>query len=338
MKHTIKILLSLFCILSLGLFINRKAYSKEINSAISPKEFVRDHSQTFLTFPEWYLVFSPKEYADFTKVNVSNNFTYFGHIKQFWESYYKIILKTKNDKINYEYHTMILVIGISTTVEYLFRGLYEYTVGNFSYWITGRVPEDDFTATYAKEYVEFINITPWYEFDFDKKIKELYTNEINEFSFRTLERRFILSLELMIKSVYGKIIKKATKTTFGNADLMTSVIVDQKLDLESSNIKFSAKIGEYYLYEFPRYDPFRESVISVKDQNFNFIEIAGNNMNILISVLSRDISHYKNYDIFFKQKILTKKGLTRLLLIVPISELKFFVRSHESELEHIFDY
>ena len=54
---------------------------------VAGPEHVRGVEQTLLTFPEWFLVFSPHEYAEFIAGNEPSRFPYYGHIGQFWQSY-----------------------------------------------------------------------------------------------------------------------------------------------------------------------------------------------------------------------------------------------------------
>lgn len=86
---------------------------------ITPQKDIRPADQTFLTFPEWYLVFSPEEQANYFKHTTATNFPYMSHVKQFWESY-SIVKEQIKDNFppNNGYHFMIWVIGVSTTVEY----------------------------------------------------------------------------------------------------------------------------------------------------------------------------------------------------------------------------
>ena len=44
------------------------------SAAVAPPEHVRGVEQTYLTFPEWFLVFSPDEYAAFTKDHPPSEF------------------------------------------------------------------------------------------------------------------------------------------------------------------------------------------------------------------------------------------------------------------------
>jgi hypothetical protein len=87
---------------------------------ITPALHRRGGEQTFLTFPEWFLVHSPAEYAVFVRTQPPSEFPFWGHIRQFWESYRAVARATQQGgyPLNFGYHVMIMVIGVSTTGEY----------------------------------------------------------------------------------------------------------------------------------------------------------------------------------------------------------------------------
>ena len=99
---------------------------------VTPVEQRRNEEQTYLTFPEWYLVYSPVEYAAFVKHSPPSAFPFFGHLRQFWSSYRYVYRATRDRPLNTEYHVMIMVIGVSTTVEYALRSAYENVFGRLS--------------------------------------------------------------------------------------------------------------------------------------------------------------------------------------------------------------
>jgi hypothetical protein len=91
----------------------------------APESPHRPADQTFLTFPEWFLVFSPDEYATFVADRPPSEFPFWGHVGQFWESYARVREATREGyPPNPGYHAMIVVIGVSTTVEYAIRSAY----------------------------------------------------------------------------------------------------------------------------------------------------------------------------------------------------------------------
>src|SRR5215471_10412375 len=145
-------------------------------SSLTPQEHRRGPEQTYLTFPEWFLVFSPAEYAAFTKTEHPSEFPFWGHIRQFWQSYAAVTRATTNDKYEFNagYHVMIMVIGTSTTVEYAIRSAYETFFGRLAELTADHFTvEDVYAARVAQEYVDFIRVRPWYEFDFWSKLKGL---------------------------------------------------------------------------------------------------------------------------------------------------------------------
>lgn len=100
---------------------------------ITPAKDVRPADQTFLTFPEWFLVFSPEEQANYFKQHTATTFPYMRHTSQIWKSYRIVNKQIKgNFPTNWGYHFMIWVIGVSTTVEYTAKSWYETIVGRLS--------------------------------------------------------------------------------------------------------------------------------------------------------------------------------------------------------------
>lgn len=87
----------------------------------APAEARRAQDQTLLTFPEWFLVYSPAEYATLVRERMPSEFPWWGHVRQFWSSYRAVIGATRGYDFNAEYHVMINVIGVSTTLEYALR-------------------------------------------------------------------------------------------------------------------------------------------------------------------------------------------------------------------------
>ena len=123
------------------------ASDKSAGHAVATPVDRRGEEQTFLTFPEWFLVFSPAEYAEFVRTHTPDEFCFWGHIGQLWSSYGQVIHQTRarGEPTNWGYHVMIMVIGVSTTAEYAIRSAYEQLIGRISALAGGRtdkkVPE-----------------------------------------------------------------------------------------------------------------------------------------------------------------------------------------------------
>jgi hypothetical protein len=312
---------------------------------ITPKEYIRPADQTFLTFPEWYLVFSPDEQALFLKNHTSSSFPYIKHIKQFWQSY-KIINAQIKDNFPYNrgYHVMIWVIGVSTTVEYALKSLYENTVGRLTDTHDVLTDEDKFNATYTQDYVDFIKDRPWYEFDFKKRLGSLWAMPFSgSHFFRKIERRYFLSSELLAKFIYGKLIGLGTKTVYDEALPTTEVLVDS-VPQNHLNLKIIQQFPDKStLISIPRYHKFNAAICELAKNGFTFKEIAGNNSAILLTILvsNQTILSLKNTQTVFTQPIASDPSMKRIALAVPIKDLNVLLLQLDNDkinIEHIFDF
>lgn len=314
-----------------------------------PKEHVRTIDQTFLTYPEWFLVFSPDEYAQFVKKNYSQDFPYFTHIKQVWTSYYDIGQRIKPYPFNTGYHVMILVISTSTTLEYSLKSIYENVFGRISS-LWGRTWEDDYLAQVAQEYVDFIKISPWYDFDFYGKIPSLM--KLPNQNFRSIERKYMLLTEYVVKGTYGKVLGFFTHLTYEKPILQTAIHIKTQHNPFSDSSLNSAEIlstlpdGTMVLL-VPRYDAFKDYLNYLVQKNIPIISIAGNTENILISFIipHQNLESVKNelntlnLSTLFIQSIVTQDK-DRMVVEVPINQLdtKLTKINEIGQVEHVFDF
>ena len=317
---------------------------------IAPPEHRRPADQTFLTYPEWFLVYSPDEFATFTKTNTPDQFPFFGHVRQFWQAYSSVygIIKGKY-AFNTGYHVMIMVIGVSTTVEYMLRSCYENTIGRLSALTASSFTEEDhYAAKVAQQYVDFIKVTPWYEFDYVKALKGVWNENpaTAKNMIRKWERRYILSSEYLVKAGYAWIIKKMTNASYEAPLLVTSVVVNEipAIDLSAyPQIKVVDSLGDKkVLLLLPRYDAFKEYASLLAKSGVNFSEIAGNTDVIMITLLvPREWKESGKEKVIFNQPILTNPINKRIALVVSISELADTLRKINQSgltLEHVYDF
>jgi len=321
------------------------------NSEYEYHNYKRGEDQTYLTYPEWFLVFSPKEYAKFLKSNPSADFHYLNHIKQFWGAYFSIYKDIKNKyKFNTEYHIMINVIGVSTTFEYLIKFIYGNTiylmVDTFSKIFTSnRTEEEVFGATVTQDYVDFIENTPWYEFDFIKSLKEVWNISFKKKNIlKQVERKIAMSIEYSFKALYAYVIKKASEGSFDKPSLET-VCKISKCKIKSANVKLISDIKtnkNSILVALPRYQGFTTEAVNLALSGANFKEIAGNSDIIVLSIIvNKDtVDKYREkYSVLFKYDISTDESKIRYVLKIQISELSKFIRDNKNDtIEHIYDF
>jgi hypothetical protein len=190
--------------------------SPEIRTPHRPEE------QTFLTIPEWFIVYSAAEYADFLKSNHPSDFPYFSSIAQFWK-----VRSGVNQRIdgkyprNTGYQVMIWVIGLSFSAENFIKGLYENSIGRLTETLSSSPTSGErFMQKVAEDYAHFVRDRPWYEFPFGARLKELWHLEKapDDPWIRSKERRYYGLLELSGKALYAWIIEKVTASVYDSED------------------------------------------------------------------------------------------------------------------------
>jgi hypothetical protein len=317
---------------------------------VTPREQARSPEQTFLTSPEWFLVFSPAEYADYIRTHPPSGFPFYGHIRQFWQGYYDVAKASARYPVNTEYHFMIIVIGVSTTAEYAAKGLYEGVVGRFSEQVAGApdTPEDRLAARVAQQYVDFIKERPWYEFDFLTPLKSLWTETglWGEKPLRKWERKYFLTSEYLFKAAYGWLLGKATQASYDKPIERTFAVVtgvsQMPQELPGGVALEQQGEGGEDLISLPRYQAFTDAAERLAAQGVTFQEIAGNRGDILVSVvIPDDAAPDFGGRLIYSQPILTKPHRTRFVIVYSVAELaaalQRFARAGIS-IEHIYDF
>ncbi len=107
--------------------------SKPTQTGNGIANYARPEDDTFLTYAEWYIVWSYQEKAAWQQAHLPSSFPYFQAIGQYWSGYccsYGVV--RGRYPFNFGDHLMLVVIGTSFTVEYALKGAYEDTVGRLS--------------------------------------------------------------------------------------------------------------------------------------------------------------------------------------------------------------
>ncbi|MES2400404.1 MAG: hypothetical protein V4573_10505 [Pseudomonadota bacterium] len=317
---------------------------------VAGAEHVRGVEQTLLTYPEWFLVFSPYEYGEFIAASAPSQFPFYGHIGQFWESYKAVFDETRRRglDLNPGYHLMIMVIGTSTTVEYAVKSAYETIVGRLAESLTGQsTPEDRHAANVAQDYVRFIRVQPWYLYDFDKALAGLWRDvpATGPNMIRKWERRFALTTEYLVKTGYARLIKLGTQSIYDAPLPVTAVVARPEPNAAASlpDLKVLSPVGNgAVLLTIPRYEAFTAYAQALAAQGVNFSEIAGNDSFILVSVLAPAAWKPQSpASALLIQPILTRLGTQRVVMTLPVAHLATSLREWQAaslQVEHVFDY
>ena len=316
--------------------------------------YLRPEDQTYLTFPEWYIVYSADEYAGFIASRRPSAFPYFEAVRQYWQGYYDVCGVTRDRyPFNADDHTMLAVIGASFTAENVFKGIYENTIGRASEWTAsgGVTPEEAYGRQVAAEYGTFIHTVPWYSFPFWSKLRPLWDMPLgNPNVVRRVERRFALSMEYALKGGYGWAIEKATESAYAPEDqeiLARAEGVTPELAQHEPGLRI-VQAGENgaALVALPRYEAFTQLVPRLLGQGVRFTEIAGNH-EIMVTVLAPSDWRYSPPEgaVLFSLPVPSQPSRSRFALQVPVGSLQTVVDdvarptpTGSVVLEHIYDY
>jgi hypothetical protein len=345
-------LAALLC--AMGLLVGPGSDALTPDTLLTPPEHRRAADQTFLTFPEWFLVHSPAEYAAYlARSERPSAFPLFAHIGQFWQSYAAVRRETERFPFNAGYHLMILVIGTSTTVEYGLKGLYEHTIGRLAEATKSTdapVAEEAFAARYAQAYVDFIRVDPWYKFDFGSQLRTLWTQvpRTGPDPIRKWERRFALTSELLVKEGYARLIKLGTQSLYDAPKPVTAVVLNRApedgLDAHPDYRPLGAPRSDgLVLATVPRYEGFTAYGRWLAAQGVDFVEIAGNRGDVVVSVLVPEGWRPALGRVLFEQPILTRPGTRRVVLALPVERLAAELRREaligsQVAVEHLYDF
>lgn len=314
---------------------------------LTPPDDRRAADQTYLTYPEWFLVFSPEEYADWVVDRPPSRFPFLGHTAQLWQGYAAAAAAVPSEEpINVGYHVMILVIATSTSGEYLLRAAYESSVGAFAEALETNGPsaEERYGASIARDYERFLRQEPWYKFDYVAALTGLWTDVplLGPSPLRGLERRYALTTEYVAKAAYAWLIGLGTAASYDPALPSTVVVIDAPPDLGvvPGVTDLRPLGGRESLATLPRYEAFAPAAVALAHGGARFVEIAGNRGTILVSARVPTGSSPPGV-LLFRQPMLTRPGVERVLLATPVAELGPALLALDAPgitLEHVYDF
>ena len=239
------------------------------------------------------------------------------------------------------YHVMIAVIGVSTTVEYALKGIYEGVVGRFTELVSdgANTPEDKLGAKVAQDYVDFIKVRPWYEFDFLTPARQLWGLPAGGNILRRWERRYVLTSEYLVKAGYAELIEAGTRSSYDVPIERTIAIMRAPAGVAlPPDTQVLAQDGTRWLIDAPRRQAFQDTAIPLARQGAEFEEIAGNRSEILVTIVASRPPP-PGGRVIYTQPILTQLGLTRFAVAYPIQRLAGVLREMPSaNIEHLYDY
>jgi hypothetical protein len=313
----------------------------------TPDEWVRASDNTYLTFPEWwFLVYSPREYATWVRTRGPGDFPFLGHIREMWSGYFAVARAIPPETpVNVGYHAMVWVICGSTTVEYGVRSIYEGTVGRLTEaTVIGETTnEDRLGARVAADYAAFLDVHPWYEFDYVDALHDLWLE--TPFTWRSpirgIERRYALTTEYLAKAGYAHVLNAGTDAAYAPEISSTAVVVD-RMPEQVAGLEVVRRFEDgAVLLNGPRYQAFTDMAVTLADEGIAFEEIAGNDGRILVSAHAPIGWSPPDAHVLTRQPISTEPTRERVIFDTTVHDLSTTlraVRAAGGELEHVYDY
>lgn len=314
-------------------------------------DHLRPEDQTYLTFPEWYIVFSADEYALHVAEKAPSAFPFFASVWQYWRGYAGVCGVTAgNYEFNGGYHLMLYVIGTSFTVENGIKGIYEGTIGRFTEWISSDelTPEDLLARRYAKAYGDFIHAIPWFDYPYMEELRALWTTTgwWGPNPIRKWERKLALSTEFLIKAGYGALIGWGTEATYGASAeeiyVMAENVTDETLAALPEVRLVERSDGERAMITIPHYQPFTDLTPQLAQRGVRFIDFAGNGHVMLTAFAPSDWQfNLPDTELMFAMPVLIDPAQQRLGLNISVPALHTVLAemAHQGiTVEHIYDY
>jgi hypothetical protein len=330
----------------LAVSCNGAAQPNTYQPIIADPEFQRQEANSFLTYPEWHIVYAYEGLARTLETSDEHTFSYFSSIKGFWSSACAL-KKVAGAHGGADVATVrtIYVIGLSFTLEMGMKAFYEETLGRLAAALRGPVksPQDVIATEMAGDYAAFLQQTPWYKYPFDQEVENLWNAPLT-MPLRGWERRLALGGEWKAKAAYAKVIANAVAAT-GVARLEIRSVISGLSEAQLAAIKdvqIISAVPQGIIINTPRYRAFTGVLQEIAKQGGSVVEIAGND-DVLVTVTmdeGGDASALPGAEVL---ALVNRDGFggKRALLNVRVAELNKLILALAAaplRLEHVYDY
>lgn len=311
---------------------------------ITDPAFQRKEANTYLTYPEWHIVYAYDGLAEALKTGDEHVFSYVPSVWNFWKSTCALTgIADRHGGADGQTRTMIYTIGASFTLEMGLKAAYEETLGRIFATIRGPVktPQDEVATAMAADYAAFLRQTPWYKYDFEKQVTTLWAVPMTDPA-RGWERRLALGGEWKAKTLYAGAIAAGVSAT-GEAKLeirsMVSGLSAGELR-QIPDVKVISEQGDSVVIETPRYDRFTKILIELAKAGGQIREIAGND-DIMVSATVEPEKEYAGPGEVIAR--IGREGFAteRVLVSMKVTDLAGLFASQplaDPGVEHVFDY
>jgi hypothetical protein len=318
---------------------------------VSDAGYVRRESDSYLSFPEWHIVYAYDDLAAVLRRGTESDYAYARQITGFWRNLGELNrVVSARERTGTDTKVMLYTIGWSFTAELGAKGAYENTLGRLFEWLRGpgKTNEDAFIAADMQRYSAFLRQTPWYEYPFASRLVSFWRNTPFDGAHRAraVERRAVLTGEYGVKAVYGGVIGFASQSAYGPADLVIHTVVS---GLTPADVKAVPRItivrdlGDgRVLIRTPRYQAYTDVIVGLARRGREIVEIAGNR-RILVTVLapSTALPTVPDTTVLFEAPTQSQPDRRRVGLDASVPRLATTIKTLEAAgvtIEHLYDY
>ena len=309
--------------------------------------YSRPETNSYLSFPEWYIVYAYQDLAGILRDHDEGAFRYVPSIAGYWTSFCDLNrVASQHGAVARDEKVMLYVIGLSFTAEMAIKGAYETTIGAAFAWLRGPVltPEDRFIHRMQSDYAAFLRQVPWYEYGFATKLGELLFDLPFGGGLRSIERRVALAMEWGGKALYAQAIAALAGLAPAEERIGSVVSGPDVADVaKDPRIRVVRALpGGALLIDTPRYAAFTEIVAGLAARGLRIDEIAGNRA-VLVTALRRDgdTAPLPGAREIFSIPVQSRPGWRRVGLDAAVPELAALVRTlaeRGADFEHVYDY
>ena len=311
--------------------------------------YKRPEESTFLTYPEWAIVYAAREYAEFVEREFPSRFPYWAYAGRFWQDYAMVIRASRAYPFNFNNHLMLVVIGTSHTIELAIQSIYENTIGRLTeaaaFW--EEVPEDRYQAEAAAEYAAFLDQVPWYRFPYAEKRAGLWSVKPagGMAAIRSWERKLGFGASYSIKQAYAGLIASGLSATLAPALLDIHVWaagpVAQAIAGEPDTTLERDLGVDGAVFVTQRYQVFTEIIPRLIAKGVRFVEIGGNRLIFATFLAEDDIDLPQAGQVLFSYALPARPEVRRIGIVLPVAALHEALPALDAagaELEHVYDY
>src|SRR5262249_18910748 len=135
--------------------------------------FRRAEGDSYLTYPEWYIVHAYTDLAGVTRRSSESHYDCAAAIGTFWSCMCQSFATARSiGPVTLDQGVTDYIIGLSFSLEMAVQGAYERTIGAWTAFSRGdkKTLEHEFNQRFLDDYAAFLQQTPWFKYPFKAEL------------------------------------------------------------------------------------------------------------------------------------------------------------------------